>query len=162
MGAGEHGGVNEHRLTQRYKPKLVAALAILLMSSYSRAASADEYKEATEQAYCVGVHQAGIVVIKKRFGESQSTRDSELKKFRAQAYVDGAIRQHIIDAATASRMMQAGYVDSELCNETLFQCAEEAGARSNRNVDPDRNERLHNACESQANSACDRAYRNCQ
>jgi hypothetical protein len=73
-----------------------------------------------------------------------------------------AIQRHLIDAATASKIMQAGYADADLCNQTLLQCGQEAAERGNRNVDADQNERLQNACTSRVDSVCDRTYKNCQ
>jgi hypothetical protein len=86
------------------------------------------------------VYQADVMLAKRMNGQSADTRIAELRRFRASGYVEGAIQRNLIDAATASKMMQAGYADADLCNQTLLQCGQEAAERANRNVDPDQNE----------------------
>jgi hypothetical protein len=81
--------VNEDRLPQRYNSKLLGALSVLLASFCSSAALADEYKQATEQAYCAGVYQADVMLAKRMNGQSADTRSAELRRFRASGYVEG-------------------------------------------------------------------------
>ena len=60
--------------------RCLAAVALLL-SCNAGAALADDYKEATERAYCAGVHKASIADTKEFFGGSVDTRGTELKEF---------------------------------------------------------------------------------
>jgi hypothetical protein len=140
--------------------RCLAALPLLL-SCHTGAVLADDYKEATERAYCAGVHQASIEDIKKIFGPQSDTRDAELKKFKDTAYVEGAIRRRIIDADTSSRMIQVGYADAELCSRKSWQCMQEGLDRANRNVDLDLSQRQYDGCMLPVNPVCDRAYKNC-
>jgi hypothetical protein len=131
---------------------------MLLSLLHCSAALADEYRDATEHAFCAGVYQADIAEVRK-MGLSVDTRDVQLRLLGASAHVDGAIRQHIIDADTALRMLEAGYADAERCNQKTLQCIQERLARPD--VNPDLSERQYNACILPANPICERVHKNC-
>ena len=140
--------------------RCLAAVALLL-SCNAGAALADDYKEATERAYCAGVHKASIADTKEFFGGSVDTRGTELKEFKDTAYVEGAIRRRIIDANTASRMMQVGYADAELCRRQTWQCMHEAADRADKGDEIDLSQRQYDGCMLLVDPVCTRAYQNC-
>ena len=90
---------------------------IVVIALQSTAVLADDHKEATEAAYCVGVHQSDIEFWRRTDPKSGETRDAELKQSRKQTFVEGAIKRGIIDRITVSRMRAVGYADAKSCLE---------------------------------------------
>jgi hypothetical protein len=132
----------------------------IVIALQSTAVLADDYKEATEAAYCSGVYQSGIENV-RRSDPKANTNDKEMKQFRKQAFVEGAIRRQIIDVVTASKMRDVGYADANSCSQQVERCAHQSTERRDQKVDDERNNRLFENCNRLAEPVCERAYKNC-
>jgi hypothetical protein len=141
-------------------------LAISLAICGSSLAYADSYREATEHAYCVGVYQSDIETTKSgAFGNTPralDTYDLELKRFRAQAFVEGAIKQQQIDSATASKMQSVGYADGNLCWQENFRCIHESAERWKTSDDRELNRKQFEHCNDGAQVICKRVFNQCK
>ena len=132
------------------------------MALQSTAVFGDDYKEATEAAYCVGVHQSDIEFWKKTDPKSTTDiRDAELKQFKKQAFVEGAIRRRIIDGATVSKMKAVGYADANSCTQQQERCTQQWHERSQQKMDDELNNKMMENCNKLADPVCERAYKNC-
>src|SRR5712675_2002925 len=92
----------------------MGASATLFVSSVQ----AEDYKDVTNAAYCIGVYQSDIQEFKRIYAPigrmglvSTQIRDLELKLFRSKTMVEGAIKQRKIDGVTASNMRSVGYAE---------------------------------------------------
>jgi hypothetical protein len=138
---------------------IVIALEIVI-AVYSTAVLADDYKEATEAAYCDGVYRSNIEHFRTKSPKAD-TQDQEIKKFRKQTFVAGAVRRQIIDWGTATKMRDVGYADGNLCWQGWDRCEREAKDREQQ-MDEERNNKMALDCLSLfAGPACDRAFKNC-
>ncbi len=135
-----------------------------IVVSYSTSVRADDYKDTTDAAYCVGVYQSDVKDwkdgVQSRFTEGKIA-DVGQKLFRKQAFVEGAIKQGKIDGVTASKMTSVGYADTQLCSKNQKQCYDGWSERDTKKVDNELNNKQLEYCNKQTESICDRAYKNC-
>ena len=86
-----------------------------LVAAYGTSTHADEYKDTTDAAYCIGVYQSDLENwkdgVQSRFTAGKIA-DVGQKLFRKQAFVEGAVKQGRLDAGTASKMSTVGYADT--------------------------------------------------
>src|SRR6266487_1425320 len=99
------------------RPPMNKWAVIVVIALQSTAALGDDYKEATEAAYCIGVYQSDIEGLRRmeKDPKNADTHDVEMTQFRKQAFVEGAIKRGIIDVGTASKMKAVGYADGKSC-----------------------------------------------
>jgi hypothetical protein len=140
-----------------------AAWVCVVLAIQSTAVLGDDYKEATEAAYCVGVHQSDIEGVRRMHTDPKKadTRDEERKQFRKQAFVEGAIKRGIIDEVTASKMRAVGYADGNSCWEQSRRCTQQWHERSQQKMDDERNNKIMENCSKLAEPVCERANKNC-
>lgn len=135
------------------------------VASYASSVRADDYKDATDAAYCVGVYQSEIEITKEVYSkiaiDDGRLHDTEQKKFRKEAFVGGAIKQGKIDDVTASKMKSVGYADANLCVRINEKCDQEWFARSQQKIEAGLNENQQKNCKVQAEAVCERAFKNC-
>jgi len=136
----------------------------IALLSYSSSVRADDYKDTTEAAYCVGVYQSDL----KDWREGTQSRfsaekiaDVGQKLFRKQTFVEGAIKRAKIDGETASKMSSVGYADTQLCSKKTKRCYDEWGERSVKKIDDGLNNKQLEICNKEAEAVCERAYKNC-
>jgi hypothetical protein len=138
-----------------------AAWVGIVLAVQSTAVLGDDYKDATEAAYCVGVYQNDIEFWKRTASMSTDARDAELKQFRRQAFVEGAIKRGIIDEVTVSKMKAVGYADANSCLQQQERCAQQLYERTQQKMDDEQNNKIFENCNKLAGPVCDRAYKNC-
>jgi hypothetical protein len=87
----------------------------MVIAIQSTVVLADDYKEATEAAYCIGVYQSDVEGETRMYRDPKNadTHNTEMKQFRKQAFVEGAIKRRIIDEVTVSKMKDVGYADGK-------------------------------------------------
>jgi hypothetical protein len=115
---------------------------------------ADDYKEAANAAYCVGVISRSIEYLK-----GVDVRNDEQKKLQKQTFVEGATKQGKIDSITASKLISAGYADANLCLEKRTKCFVEAAKRKNDKVDPRLSDEQLKDCKQSAEQICELTYK---
>jgi hypothetical protein len=142
-----------------------AALGVsFAIAVQSTAVFGDDYKEATEAAYCIGVYQSDIEGLRRMYKDPKNAdmHDAEMKQFRKRAFVEGAINRGIIDGITASKMRNVGYVDGNSCWQRQERCTNEWYRRTQQKVDDELNSRQLENCNKLAEPVCERAYKNCE
>jgi len=107
--------------------RIALATVGILVALYTSSVRADDYRDATDAAYCIGVLQANIDIWKGWSPDVQSKiaatmRYAEQKKFRKEAFVEGAIKQAKLDGATASKMTSVGLADANLYVQSVRDC----------------------------------------
>ena len=137
----------------------------IVFASYTSSISADEYKDATDAAYCIGVFESDIDYWKSldalSVRSASDIRDAKQKKIRKEAFVEGAIKQGKIDLDTATKMKSVGNADASLCGQKINKCMDEYGERSRKKVDDALNNAEYESCKKDAKPICERAYKNC-
>jgi hypothetical protein len=123
----------------------------------------DDYKEATDAAYCIGVYQSDIEGVRRMYRDPKNadTHDVEMNQLRKKAFVEGAIKRRIIDEVTASKMRDIGYADGNSCWQQQERCTHQWYERSQQKVDDELNNRRLENCNRLAEPICDRAYKSC-
>jgi hypothetical protein len=137
----------------------------LLVASYSTLVRADD-KDATDVAYCIGVHQHDIEEWKAGIGKGSALaktklKDLELQKYRREAFLEHAVKQKAIDYITASKMTSVGYADAKQCGIGTEQCMNEFVERDAKKVDNETNNKILGNCNKETEPFCERAYKNC-
>jgi hypothetical protein len=130
----------------------------IVIAVQSTAVLGDDYKEATEAAYCVGVHQNDVEFWRRTDPKSVETRDAEMKQSGKQTFVEGAIKRRIIDRVTVSKMRAVGYADAKSCLEQSLRCTQQWSDK----MDEEQNNRVLENCRELAEPVCERAYKNCE
>ena len=120
----------------------------------------DDYKEATEAAYCIGVYQSDVEFWREKDPKSPRAVDLEMKQFRKQAFVEGAIKQQIIDGVTVSKMRAVGYADANSCLQQRGRCTQQFYEHRQQGMDDEQNNKIFENCNELAD-VCERAYKNC-
>jgi|GEM_PF-6302147 len=115
---------------------------------------ADDYKEAADAAYCVGVISRSIEYL-----NGVDVHDDEQKKIHKQALVEGATKQGKIDTITVSKLTDVGYADANLCFEKRTKCFVEAAKRKKDKVDPRLSDEQLNECKQSAELICKPTYK---
>src|SRR5262245_61480414 len=120
----------------------------IVLAVQSTAVLGDDYKEPTEAAYCIGVHQSEVEGVRRMYMDPKKadTRDAELKQFKKQAFVEGAIRRKIIDGVTASKMRAVGYADGNSCWQQQEQCTQQWYKRTKQKMDDELNSKIMENC----------------
>ena len=131
----------------------------IVLAVQSTAVLGDDYKEATEAAYCIGVYQSDIEGERRRYidPKNANTHDTEMRQFKKQAFVEGAIKRRIIDEVTVSKMKAVGYADGNSCWQQMERCTKQWHERSEQKMDDERNNRMLENCNKLAESVCERA-----
>jgi len=135
-------------------------------------ARADDNKDASKAAYCVGEYQSEIdhatsMIDNKRNtkitgGKKKKLRDVKLRKLLKEQIVEEAIKRGKLDTVTASKMRDVGYADGILCIQTTEKCLNEWIERSDNNVDTELNKTQLADCNKNTKLVCDRALQNCE
>lgn len=142
-------------LTVKERVLVVAAVWLAMPISLAVTASGDDYKEATDAAYCVGAIQRNIELTKKDF-RSLDVRSDEQSLARQLAFLQGAIKQKKIDDGTAGKLTAVGRADAQLCWKISAKCLNEATKRLDEGVDQDRSDRMLKNCERSGEAVCKR------
>lgn len=128
----------------------------LALVSYSSIVRADSYKDPADAAYCVGS-------LRKQYEltnyDAATHRDAELKLSERQNFVDGSIKQGVLFAAIASRMIDNGYADADVCTQTNNRCTAEHLRRLQNNVDKASSEAEFDDCTRPIIATCNRIHR---
>jgi hypothetical protein len=129
----------------------------IVLAVQSTAVLGDDYKEATEAAYCVGVYQSDVEFWRRTDPKSGETRDAELKQSRKQTFVESAIKRGIMDRVTVSKMRAVGYADAKSCLEQSLRCTQQWSEK----MDDEQSNRMLENCRKLVEPVCERAYKNC-
>jgi hypothetical protein len=140
---------------------IVLGIFVALLSSSTFAND----KSAADTAYCIGVHQHDIEIVKMGVGratalEKAQLKELVLKKDRLEAGLQQAIKQKQVEYVVASKMTLAGFADSKKCTEKA-QCKVEAAKRINDNADEVVDESMTKDCERQFEPVCELAHKTC-
>jgi hypothetical protein len=97
------------------------------LASYSTLVSADDYKDASDAAYCLGALRGEVAILKQPQSETdksdgQDLQDLEVRIPQLEAFVKGAIKQRHIEAVTASKMQSAADGEVKYCVEHARKC----------------------------------------
>ena len=141
--------------------RLVTIIIGFVAVSYSTIVCADGYKNIADAAYCVGSLRKQneiekILVIGNTDYEVAMRRKAELKLLERQALVEGAIKQGLFFAAIASRMIDDGYGDTDLCTQMNSKCTTEHIKRLQDNVDKATSDAEFGDCTRPILATCDR------
>jgi hypothetical protein len=143
----------------------------IIIGSYSSSVRADDYKDARDAAYCVGVSKNYIAYWAKLHDLSEdivaaflvaAIRDAEQKQARNETLIDGAIKLGKVDLVTATKMMDAGFADANLCDQKMIKCKEEYGSRVQKNVATALNIAQFANCMKGVEPVCERVYKKCE
>jgi len=134
--------------------------------SCSTIAYADGYKNIADAAYCVGSLRKQseiekILVMGNTDYEVAMRRKAELKLFERQTFVDFAIKRGELFAQVASRMIDYGYADTDLCTQVNSKCTIEHIKRLQDNVDKASSEAEFDDCTRPIMATCNR-IRKCE
>jgi hypothetical protein len=132
--------------------------------SYSTIVRADDYKAPADAAYCVGSLRKQYEIMKTLLAattnyEVAARREAELKLSERQTFVEGSIKQGSLFAAIASRMIDDGYADADLCTQTNSKCTVEHVSRLQNNVDKASSEAEFDDCTRPIVATCNRIHR---
>jgi len=149
----------------------IAIIGIVFVSCIS-SVRADDNKDASDAAYCVGEYQSEIdnatsMVDKKRstkiiVGKKKKLRDVEPRQLLKEKIVNEAIRRGKLDTVTASKMKDAGYADGILCIQATEECLNDWIGRSDNKVDAELNKKQLTDCNKNTEPVCARALQNCE
>ena len=133
--------------------------------SHASSVLADDDKDITDSAYCLGVYQGDLEELKvvSHYNE-QMAEFSEAKKkvLSKQAFVDGAIRQGKIDGDAASKAARIGYADGSSCWQKLLKCDKAADEQIDNHVDNIKMRDQLQKCQNNVQPICDRVYEKCE
>jgi len=140
---------------------IVVGLALV---SYSSIVRADGYKDPADAAYCVGSLRKQYEIMKTTLTETTDydaalRREAELKLSERQNFVDRSIKQGMLFAAIASRMIDSGYADADQCTHTNSKCTAEHLRRLQNNVDKASSEAEFDDCTRPIIATCNRIHR---
>ena len=142
----------------------IGIIVLFFIVSYTASARADDYNEATEAAYCMGVYRSDLQELKmgnrSRF-RADNIVDVDQKLFRKQTLVEDAIKQGPIDGDIASKITGLGYAEAQLCSKTQKQCDDEWRERAAKKVDNEQNNKGLENCNKRIEPICDHAYKKC-
>jgi hypothetical protein len=143
---------------------MVTFIIGVVAASYGTIVFADDYKNIADAAYCVGsLRKQNEIEKKLAMGntdyEVAMRRKAELKLSEGQTFVEGAIKQGEIVAAIASRMIDDGYADTDLCTQMNNKCTIEHIKRLQDNVDKASSEAEFDDCTRPILATCNRIRR---
>src|ERR1700694_300017 len=149
------------RLRHNPMTRALIILCVFLLTIRCSPSSAQDYKEAANSAYRVGVLNGTIERMNRTLGTTAasslaSRRDYEQRRLRQVAFVEGALKQQKIDSTTVSKLMSVGEVDAGLCWDGLEKCPLELTKRIENSADPDVSERQFQSCNSFVEPTCTR------
>jgi hypothetical protein len=132
--------------------------------SYSTIVRADDNKDPAGAAYCVGSLRKQYETMKMLLAATTNyevaiRREAELKLSERQTFVEGSIKQGTLFAAIASRMIDDGYADADLCTQTNSKCTVEHVNRLQNNVDKASSEAEFDDCTRPIVATCNRIHR---
>lgn len=132
--------------------------------SYSTIVRADDYKDPADAAYCVGSLRKQYEIMKMLLTatsnyEVAARREAELKLSERQTFVEGSIKQGSLFAAIASRMIDEGYADADLCTQTNSKCTVEHVGRLQNNADKASSQAEFDDCTRPIVATCNRIHR---
>ena len=118
--------------------RIFAIILGFALVSYSTVVCAFDYRDPTDAAYCVGSLRRQYETTKLLMTsatEADARRAAELKLSERQTFVEGSIKQGALFDTVASRMIDNGYADADLCTKTNSKCTLEHIGRLQNNVD---------------------------
>lgn len=139
----------------------VAIFGFALVSC-STIVCADDYRDPADAAYCVGSLRRQYETTKLPVMsatadyESSVRRAAELKLSERQTFVEGSIKQGVLFEAIASRMIDNGYADADLCTKVNSKCTLEHVRRLQKNVDKASSDAEFDDCTRPIIAACNR------
>lgn len=92
----------------------------IVVASHVSSVRADDFKDAIDAAYCVGVDRAEID-INPAF--ESNVDELKSKNIRREVLIQSAISRGRIDVGTVNKMKTTGYTESALCWKKANECA---------------------------------------
>ena len=143
---------------------MIAIIIGLVALSYSAFVRADDYKAPADVAYCIGSLRkqdeiTKMLVIGNTDYEVAVRREAELKLLEGQTFVESAIKQGTLFAAIATRMINDGYADADLCTQINSKCTAEHVRRLQNNVDKASSEAEFDDCTRPIVAICNRIHK---
>jgi mannose-1-phosphate guanylyltransferase len=140
---------------------MVANIIGLVALSCSAIVRADDYKAPADVAYCIGSLRkqdeiTKILLIGNTDHEVAVRREAEQKLLEKQTFVESAIKQGTLFPAIASRMINDGYADANLCTQVNSKCTLEHIKRLQDNVDKAASEAEFDDCTRPIVASCNR------
>jgi hypothetical protein len=137
---------------------IIIGLVALLSSAIVRA---DDYKVPADVAYCVGSlrkqnEMTKMILMGNTDFEVATRRKAELKLLEGQTLVESAIKQGTLFEAIASRMINDGYADADLCTQINSKCTVEHIKRLHDNIDRAESEAEFDDCTRPIMPSCNR------
>jgi hypothetical protein len=144
--------------------RMFAVIIGLALVSCSTVVRASDYRAPADAAYCVGSLRKQYEITKMLLTattnyEVAARREAELKLSERQTFVEGSIKQGVLFAAIASRMIDDGYADADLCTQINSKCTVEHVTRLQNNVDKASSEAEFDDCTRPIIATCNRIRR---
>ena len=144
--------------------RMFAVIIGFALVSCSTVVRAYDYKDPADAAYCVGSLRKQYEITKMLLTattnyEVAARREAELKLSERQTFVEGSIKQGVLFAAIASRMIDDGYADADLCTQINSKCTVEHVTRLQNNVDKASSEAEFDDCTRPIIATCNRIRR---
>jgi hypothetical protein len=141
--------------------KISAITVGFALVTYSTIACAYDYKDPADAAYCVGSLRKQYEMTKMLMTaatdyEVAARREVEAKLSERQLFVEGSVKEGALFAAIASRMINDGYADADLCTETNSRCTVEHIKRLQNNIDKASSEAEFDDCTRPIIATCNR------
>jgi hypothetical protein len=141
--------------------KLVTIIIGFVAVSCSTIVCADGYKNIADAAYCVGSlrkqdEMTKMLLMGNTDFEVAARRKADLKLLEGQIFVESAIKQGTLFEAIASRMINEGYADADLCTQMNSKCTVEHIKRLQDNVDRAESEAEFDDCTRPIMPSCNR------
>ena len=144
--------------------KMFAILIGFALVSSGTIVRADDHKDPAAEAYCVGSLRKQYEIT-KMLGTATATyevavrREAELKVSERQTFVEGSIKQGVLFESIASRMINDGYADTDLCTQINSKCTVEHVRRLQSHVDKASSEAEFDDCTRPIIATCNRIHK---
>jgi hypothetical protein len=144
--------------------RMLAVLIGLALVSCSTIVRAYDYKDPADAAYCVGSLRkqneiTKMLVTTATDYEVAVHREAERKLSERKTFVEGSIEQGTLFAAIASRMIDDGYADADLCTQINSKCTAEHISRLKNNFNKASSEAEFDDCTRPIVASCNRIHK---